>query len=240
MKTLRSIGWLALAGMIAVSVMSCNVWEHEKRSPTSPMDGSAEQYGQFFATGSATAVFEWNYEDGAGVFCVSFPEAGDFLLTYWTNSGAFNIVLRALKPTYTYIGLMPGDQVMDVKIERGTVVENATPLSEDGDVLRYATPSVPTVWWGSVFAVDSEVPLRRGSGECHLIIATKKTLNLPAFTVAPKASGAKRAALAKNPDNAGRKVIKAERQKRLEARRQEVKAKIQQKLKELKERKFGH
>lgn len=178
MKTRQFMVGLAVAGLLTASLISCNFWRDDTSSPTSPGDGSAEQYGQFFATRDATDVFEWNYEDGAEVFCVSFPEPGDYLLTYQTETGIWHIVLRTTNPAYTYIGLLPGNILSSVTLERGTIAADAAPLIIDGDVERYATSEAPAVWWGTVFTAEEEIPMERGQGECRVIINTKKAANM--------------------------------------------------------------
>lgn len=178
MNNRRNVIGIVLVGLLLGSLIGCSWRRDDPSSPTTPAGGSADQYGQFFATRDATGVFEWNYADGAEVFCVSFPEPGDYLLTYQTEAGIWHIVLRARKPAYAYVGLLPGDALLSVKLERGVIAADATPLLIDGDVERYATPSVPAVWWGTVFTVEVEVPMERGQGECRVIINTKKAANM--------------------------------------------------------------
>lgn len=232
MNTRQLMVGLTVLGLLAVSLISCNFWRDDPSSPTSPGGGSADQYGQFFATRDATDVFEWNYEDGAEVFCVSFPEPGDYLLRYQTETGVWYIVLRINNPAYTYIGLLPGNILTSVTLERGTIAADATPLIIDGDIERYATPSVPAVWWGTVFTVEAEVPMERGQGECRVIINTKKAANALSLqanigTLRARPSRQRTLHTAENKKHQG--PISSEKK---EARRQERKEKLEEKIRQ--------
>jgi len=66
-------------------------------------------------------------------------------------------VFRATAPAYVSIGLQEGERLEYFILQRGTVKHEAVGLYDDGPIIRYAAPSIPTIFWKDVLTLTSGV-----------------------------------------------------------------------------------
>jgi len=211
---------LIVLGIATVSIVGCHLFEEQQHIPTAPIEAASEQYSNFFTMRhTVSPVFEW--DPGHDVFCVNVPKRGEYRLTYETNWGVFNIVFRAIRPTYMYVGLLEDDVVKAIALEDGTIPENAEPVADDDSVIRFATPASP-VKWETVFASGKSLPIPQGTAECRVIISTKNALAFQAAQATPsKISQRDASKKTFNEPNAEEKARRqAERLYKRDARRQ--------------------
>ncbi|PID56199.1 hypothetical protein CSB45_12550 [candidate division KSB3 bacterium] len=139
---------------------------------------------KFLAGTPASAAFEWS--QGQHEFCMNIPEAGDYLLTYITLNGeedrpqspaspgtpqphTFAIAFRANAPAYVSIGLEENEILESFLLRRGTIESEAVGLYDDGPIIRYASPSIPTIFWEDVVTLAPGIPpliLEQGDLSC--------------------------------------------------------------------------
>lgn len=212
-------GLIALS-LAAIGMVGCHLFEEQANIPTAPIEAASDQYSNFFAMRHIVSpIFEWN--PAHDVFCVNVPKRGDYRLTYETNWGVFNIVFRAIRPTYMYIGLLEDDVVKAIALENGTIPENAAPVADDDSVIRFATPASP-VFWKTVFISGDSLPIPQGTAECRIITSTKNALSFQAAQPTTQKTSShdaqmKRIAANSTPE---RKARQAARINRRNARRQ--------------------
>ena len=178
MKRQRFSMGLIVLGLAVVGMVGCHLFEEQSHLPTAPIEAASDQYSNFFAMRyTVSPIFEWN--PGHDVFCVNVPKRGEYRLTYETKWGVFNIVFRAIRPTYMYIGLLEDDVVKAIALEDGAIPENAAPVADDDSVIRFATPASP-VEWKTIFASGNSLPIPQGTAECRVITSTKNALSFQA------------------------------------------------------------
>ena len=168
------------SGLLAAG---CNML-NESSTPTAPQTATlrAEQVIQCFATSEAPTEWAYSYTPGEAVFCVSVPEAGAYLLRYVVNGATYEVVFEISAAKRVYIGLASNDaELTSVTLQRGTLIEGATPLEGDrGDINFYAIPG-SGVASGSVIADLSEAfALSNNGAPCLVIIPTPAPVTAPA------------------------------------------------------------
>ena len=141
----------------------CNQFDFAGDDLTFPTSGNVGSSSNFFAREQISRQLAWN--DGDGILCVNIPEAGDYLLTYVTKlteshqqskttmSDPFIIAFRASAPAQLYVSFSPGEVLSSFMLQQGAVKEHAIGLYDDGPIIRYASPSIPTIFWNDVFAL---------------------------------------------------------------------------------------
>ena len=149
--------------LVIVGLVGC---EQDGRSPggnlSSPVDaGLAGNFAVVPATGNTFGIAL-----GANAFRVR-SLAGDYLLTYTTQLGTFYIPYRALATAKLTIGLQPGDTVVDVTLQPGTITDISQGTALEGEtVIALPWPGSGTVInWQDAFSADmslSMVVLVRG------------------------------------------------------------------------------
>ena len=168
------------SGLLAAG---CNML-NESSTPTAPQTATlrAEQVIQCFATSEAPTEWAYSYTPGEAVFCVSVPEAGAYLLRYVVNGATYEVVFEISAAKRVYIGLASNDaELTAVSLQRGTLVEGATPLEGDrGDINFYAIPG-SGVASGSVIAdLSKAFALSNNGAPCLVIIPTPAPVTAPA------------------------------------------------------------
>ncbi len=164
--------WIALAMLLAVNP-GCNTLDYDEQAPISPLSGGAYPLSGFAAGDAASQEFEWQAR--AELLCVNIPEAGDYLLTYTetqsSDTGFFSgiadetdaslpshIAFQADTPVRLTLTLDSDARLENVLLQRGAIAADAVGLYDDGPVIRYATPSIPTIFWSDVFVLDPTTP----------------------------------------------------------------------------------
>ncbi|GAK51792.1 hypothetical protein U14_03038 [Candidatus Moduliflexus flocculans] len=184
MKKQRFFRGLIVLGLAAAGMVGCHLFEDQSHLPTAPIEATSDQYSNFFAMRhTVSPIFEW--DPGHDVFCVNVPKRGEYRLTYETNWGVFNIVFRAIRPTYMYIGLLENDVVKAIALENGTIPADAAPVADDDSVIRFATPASP-ISWQTVFVSGNSLPVPQGTAECRVITSTKNALSFQAAQPTPQ------------------------------------------------------
>lgn len=162
-------------------ILGCNQFELGENALISPATGDINAFSNFQARELASKTFEWSR--GQSELCLNIPEAGEYLLTYITGQEgnsllmtspatqphSFAIAFRASAPAYISIGLHEGDSLEHFTLQRGTIKHEAVGLYDDGPIIRYASPSIPTIFWKDVFTLASDEPpivLERGVLTC--------------------------------------------------------------------------
>ena len=168
------------SGLLAAG---CNML-NESSTPTAPQTATlrAEQVIQCFATSEAPTEWAYSYTPGEAVFCVSVPEPGAYLLRYVVNGATYEVVFEISAAKRVYIGLASNDaELTAVSLQRGTLVEGATPLEGDrGDINFYAIPG-SGVASGSVIAdLSKAFALSNNGAPCLVIIPTPAPVTAPA------------------------------------------------------------
>ena len=156
-------------------VAGCNMFD-DSSTPTAPQSAAlrAEQVGQCFATSEAPTEWAYSHTPGDAVFCVSVPEAGAYLLRYVVNGATYEVVFEISAAKRVYIGLLSNaDELTAVSLQRGTLVEGATPMDGDrGGINFYAIPG-SGVATGSVIAdLSNAFALSNNGAPCLVIIPT--------------------------------------------------------------------
>ncbi len=162
-KCMQFLNWrLCLVVLLGLST-GCNQLDIAEDDLTFPTSGDINSSSDFSAREQTSRQFAWN--DGDGIACVNIPEAGDYLLTYMTKftkshqlskntpSDPFVIVFRANAPAQLYVSFSPDEVLSSFMLQRGTVKEDAIGLYDDGPIIRYASPSIPTIFWNDVFTL---------------------------------------------------------------------------------------
>jgi hypothetical protein len=132
MSTLwQKVYWVIWCLFILVGMFSCN---GDKNNPFVLEQLSNEQVGVF---------------QGTDYFQIEVP-TGDYLLTYTTNSGTYNMVFRATATTPVAVWLKKNDRVEQVVLWEGTITAQQ-PLSTKGAIAYFVKPwsQIP---WNTVFA----------------------------------------------------------------------------------------
>lgn len=147
---------------------------YDEYAPISPFSGGAFLMSGFAAEEQVSQAFEWQAR--GALLCVNIPEAGAYLLTYTENhrnhSGiglltgtaeteaapASYIAFQAYAPARIFIGLAADAHLESLQLQRGTIADDAVGLYDDGPVIRFATPSIPTIFWSDVFFLDPTMP----------------------------------------------------------------------------------
>lgn len=171
-KHIQTLGWIFSLLILLVGNTSCNQFEFDEDDLTFPTPGYVGQLTNFYVGERISGQFEWN--SSSDTLCVNVPEAGDYLLTYvikMTNndflitvtepemtSNSFTIAFRANAPARLYVGLRPSETLVHFTLQSGTVKDDAIGLYDDGPIIRYATPSIPTIFWNDVFILPPNAP----------------------------------------------------------------------------------
>ena len=168
-KYFRSV---AFALLFAVHT-GCNMLNYDEQAPIVPLSGGAYPLSGFAAWDSASQEFEWQRR--GELLCVNIPVPGDYLLTYIETQphdvGLFSstievpdalssghIAFHANTPARLLIHVSPDAHLERLQLQRGTIAADAVGLYDDGPVIRYATPSIPTIFWSDVFFLDPATP----------------------------------------------------------------------------------
>jgi len=163
---------IALA-LLVFAHAGCNTFDYDEQAPIVPLSGEAHPLSGFAAGEHASYEFEWGAR--GELLCLNIPESGEYLLTYTenhhNNSGLFSgfnetsiaaspshIAFQADTPVCLYIRLASGGEIEYLQLQRGTIAADAIGLYDDGPVIRYATPSIPTIFWSDVFFLDPAAP----------------------------------------------------------------------------------
>lgn len=143
--------------MSSWGVAGCELFEESPISnPSSPVD--AELATNFWV--SPTTGDKFGIALGIDAFRVrSLP--GDYLLTYTTWLGTFYIPFRAVETAKLTIALQPGDAVIDVTLQPGTITDISQGTAfEDNTVIALLGPGGgPIVNWQDVFSIDLNLPV---------------------------------------------------------------------------------
>jgi hypothetical protein len=90
---------------------------------------------------------------GIGAFEVYVP-TGEYLVTYATKLGVFQIVVRANYGNFFQVALLPGDELWNVSIQKGSIPFGAQVVQRSGEgILFFAMPGSMVVW-GNVFIIN--------------------------------------------------------------------------------------
>lgn len=175
MKTMRWQAYfrgVALAMLCLLIHTGCRSLDYDEQSPISPLSGCAYPLSGFAAEESASQDFEWQVRGEC--LCLSIPTPGDYLLTYTETerdgAGLFStfaadaesaspsaIAFHAYAPVRLYIRL-DSTPLNQLRLRQGTIADDAVGLYDDGPVIRFATPSIPTIFWSDVFSLDLTAP----------------------------------------------------------------------------------
>ncbi len=173
--------WLFCFYVCLTGVLGCNQFDVDENALVSPAIEDSLGFSNFQAGELASERFEWSR--GRSGFCLNIPEAGDYLLSYVTVKGGIPslltipetqphssaIAFRASAPAYVSVGLHEGDSLDRVVLQRGSIKNEAVGLYDDGPIIRYASPSIPTIFWKDVLTLAYGVPpivLERGILPC--------------------------------------------------------------------------
>ena len=176
------ISYFVYLSACVIGVFGCNHFDTEEYAPVFPAADEASRISNFQVEAFVSELFEWNR--GQNCFCLNIPESGDYLLTYVTLKNetpslitipasrqlqSFVIAFRASTPAYISIGLQEEESLDSLILQRGTMKHEAVGLYDDGPITRYASPSIPTIFWKDVFMLAPEVSpltLERGLFPC--------------------------------------------------------------------------
>ena len=169
--------------MLLTANAGCSVFEHHDNAPIFPMTGAASPMTNFAVGEPVDEAFEWSASPD--LLCVNIPAAGDYLLTYLTSEvsdasplsltlkpggeAASFIAFRAIAPARLYIPIQGGAPVTSARLHRGSIKADAVGLYDDGPVIRYATPSIPTIFWSDVFVLaqdHGQISMRSNASVC--------------------------------------------------------------------------
>jgi hypothetical protein len=140
--------------LFTVSFFGCEFWENKNgTSPTSPSVKNPEQFASFYVgRGISDQIGVYK---GTEFFQINVP-TGDYLLTYTTNLGTFEIVFRATKSALLNIGLQPGDEVQEVSLQKGTIDDTAIEVGRFGPTIVYFQTGCGTaISIGELFIIDT-------------------------------------------------------------------------------------
>lgn len=155
--TATTISGLILAtALIAGLMIGCK--EESSSKPTAPnipiypegqTSENSNEMGFYSAKGDGQfgAFVNENSE-----FQISVP-AGEFLLTYVTNSGTYYVAFRASKAAVLYIGLHQHVNVIEAAVQRGKITNESQKKWQSNDVTLFAWPGSDSAWNG-VFQSD--------------------------------------------------------------------------------------
>ena len=151
-------------GILIVSlitiVASCHTSDSDKnRNPTAPEKEFLR--AKFTHKGLTDGFGVYN---GDGFFQIQVP-AGEYLVTYATDYGAFYLVFRATQTDKLLIGLQPGDTVHEALVYSGTVTDTSNPKHQGG--ITIFSEFGATGAWGHLFVKDasaSGIPMIGGVG----------------------------------------------------------------------------
>ena len=176
------VWWLLCCGVCLAGMLGCHQFDTDEYAPVFPAANDASRFSNFQAGELASEAFEWSL--GQTEFCLNIPEAGDYLLTYITVKGgdpslvtspaaqpplSFAIALRASAPAYVSVGLQEDESLESFVLQRGAIKHEAVGLYDDGPIIRYASPSIPTIFWKDVFTLapgSQPLVLERGLLPC--------------------------------------------------------------------------
>ncbi|GAK52130.1 hypothetical protein GobsU_17960 [Candidatus Moduliflexus flocculans] len=148
--TAATISGLILASaLIAGLMISCK--EESSSKPTSPnipiypegqTSDNSNQMGFYSAKGDGQfgAFVNENSE-----FQISVP-AGEFLLTYVTNTGTYYVAFRATNAAILFIGLNKGGQVLEASVQKGKITNESQKNWRSNSVTLFAWPGSDLVW----------------------------------------------------------------------------------------------
>ena len=169
--------------MLLTANAGCRVFEHHDNAPIFPMTGASSPMTNFAVGEPVDEAFEWSASPE--LLCVNIPAAGDYLLTYLSSEASDAsplsltlqpggeatsfIAFRAIAPARLYIPIQGGAPVTSVRLHRGSIKADAVGLCDDGPVIRYATPSLPTIFWSDVFVLaqdHGQISMRSNASVC--------------------------------------------------------------------------
>lgn len=157
--------------ILMIGVASCQWFSGESDGPTSAtVSGNAAQPGNFYVSRGIADQFGV-YKAESGGFQVNIPTPGDYVLTYTTTLGTFEIVFRATEKALLNIGVQPGDDVLEASLQTGQITETAgqkTTVQTFGPVIVFLRPGSGTdIGWTDIFVVDTShatiILIRNGS-----------------------------------------------------------------------------
>jgi hypothetical protein len=145
--------------ILILAIVGCNLLEKETAQPTSPTATTAAtgtvaaapgQLSNFYVSPGKSDSFGIYMGPGANFIIANIPRAGVFLLTYYTKTGGpFFLVVNVKYNSSLFIGLWPGDEIWDVKVEEGdaTPVATTTPDAQDfGALVVLFRPGFVGMW----------------------------------------------------------------------------------------------
>ncbi len=167
-KRLRDLSWCVCVIALFSLGSGCKQIDLTDNDLTAPASRYVDSSSNFVAYEYPSSRFAWN--EGSGVLCVDIPKAGDYLLTYMTKapqehqqltntpSDPFTIVFRASAPAQLRVNYSSGEILSAFTLQQGSVKGHAIGLYDDGPVIRYASPSIPTIFWTDVFILSPNTP----------------------------------------------------------------------------------
>ncbi len=153
-STFRKILTAVTIFLFTMSFFGCEFWgDKSGNSSTAPSVKNAEQIVNCYVSrGISDQIGVYK---GTGFFQLNVP-AGDYLLTYTTNLGTFEIVFRATTTALLNIGIQPGDELQEAYLQKGTIVDTAGEVGTFGPVIVYAQPGSGTALSrGEIFIIDT-------------------------------------------------------------------------------------
>ena len=153
MKQFQKIQWLALALILILGIVGCESLAPDSNvGPTAPVDVSPDpaNLANFWVGRGQNKLGVYTSET---VLQVEAP-AGSFLLKYVTLSGIYYVVFSSEEGVFLAIGLLDGDDLLDVSLWEVPISDTATPdptsPSPGEGVLIYYWPGSTGVTWEGV------------------------------------------------------------------------------------------
>lgn len=88
----------------------------------------------------------------AGAFEVYVP-TGEYLVTYITKLGEFQIVVRANYGNFFRVPLQSGDELVSVSVQPGLIPFGVAAIQDIDGIFFFAMPGWP-VFWGNIFMIN--------------------------------------------------------------------------------------
>lgn len=146
MRYYQKIQWLAVVFMLLVGLVGCDSGDGGLTAPANVPTGSASPANFWVGRGGDKLQV---YQE-PGELQITVPE-GAFMLTYVTHLGTFQIVFYSEEGAFFAIGLLEGDEFVDVFLQEGEIPDTAVPdpeYSNEGvDVYCAPASSTPVPWY---------------------------------------------------------------------------------------------
>lgn len=159
--TAAFLGFTIIALIISGILYSCQ--EENSAKVTAPNIPMFPEYNQPSEHSSEMGFYSSRgdgqfgaYAGDLAEFLISVP-AGDYLLTYATTAGTYEIAFRAFKAAIVHVGMFHGVRVTDASVQKGQITNTTGNTWEGDSVTLFAWPGGPQ--WGGLFQSDGSASI---------------------------------------------------------------------------------